>query len=153
MNMKEWGFSDLASIGKVYAASIGGALGSAGSYLYGDGSVTAIKLFLLLIAMDWLSGIAASKKDGSYTSAYGISGIYRTGVILLFPACANYIDKLIGTPETVFYFVISGLAFHIFNSVAANCVRAGWGKWIPSKLIRFVQSEIEAKQKRSENKK
>ena len=147
--MKAWEMTEIISTGKVYAGTVGGLIGGMMTYAYGDGGATAIKLFIVLIAMDWMSGIAAAKKDGSYSSQYGITGIYRTVFLLLFPAAGYYLDVLMSTPNVLFYFIVSGLAFHIANSVAANVVRAGWSKWVPKKLMKFVESEIEAKNKRS----
>ncbi|EJW20011.1 hypothetical protein PAV_1c10060 [Paenibacillus alvei DSM 29] len=49
-------------------------------FLYGSGQIVTGAMFALLffIALDWLTGISAARKDGSYASNYGLAGIPRT---------------------------------------------------------------------------
>ena len=81
--------------------------------------------------MDWISGVRAAKKDETYASEYGIDGIFRTFFILLLP--------------------------HTIQSLTANAIRAGWGRWFPewllNKLADWVKEEIESKISRSESRK
>lgn len=132
-------------------ATVGAVFGTLVETVYGSGDerTILIGIYAFFIFMDWISGIAASKKDGTYTSEYGINGILRTLFILCFPAAANMLDYMFHTPGAFFYFVTTALIYHTFNSMTANTVRAGWEKWIPSVLIKSVQSEIENKQSRS----
>ncbi len=132
-------------------ATAGGVVWSIVEAVYGSGEDRRllIGVYAFFIFMDWVSGIAASKKDGSYSSEYGINGMLRTLFILCFPAAANMLDYILHTPGVVFYFVTSGLIFHTFNSMTANSVRAGWEKWIPNNVIQFVRSEIENKMNRA----
>lgn len=134
-------------------ASIGLVLGPLINYFYGDGRGNFIVALSLVIIMDWIAGIAASRKDGTYTSEYGIEGILRTIVILMLPAAANLLDGILQTPGLLFYVVIFGLIYHIFQSLTANLVRAKWDRWIPSKMVEHVTSEIRAKTIRAESRK
>ncbi|SFJ65668.1 Phage-related holin (Lysis protein) [Paenibacillus sp. UNC496MF] len=136
---------------KLVIAALGALIGSGAEVIYGSGEdrMSLIGIYAFFIFMDWISGVAASKKDGSYASEYGINGILRTIFILCFPAAANMLDFVFHTPGVFFYGVTSGLIFHTWNSLTANSVRAGWEKWIPKAIIKSVQSEINAKQKRA----
>ncbi|WDI05089.1 phage holin family protein (plasmid) [Paenibacillus urinalis] len=148
---KTLSLDNIASSSTAVWATIGGVFGSIVETVYGGGEERKfmIAIYAFFIFMDWISGIAASKKDGSYSSEYGINGVLRTLFILCFPAAANMLDYVLNTPGVIFYFVTTGLIFHTFNSLTANSVRAGWEKWIPNSIINFVQSEIENKSNRS----
>lgn len=149
-NVRGLDISHLFRLDNLTIGALGSAVVSFMDFMYGEGKINIVMALFCLIAMDWLSGIAAAKKDQVYSSAYGISGMYRTIFILTFPAAANFLDHALGLPGILFYFVSMGLIYHTFHSVTANIVRAGWSKWIPKKLIDFVASEIEAKNKRSQ---
>jgi len=149
---KTLSLDNINTTGHAVFATLGAISGSVIELVYGGGEdrKLMIGVYAFFIFMDWISGIAASKKDGSYSSEYGINGVLRTLFILCFPAAANMLDYVLHTPGVVFYFVTSGLIFHTFNSLTANSVRAGWEKWIPNSVITFVQSEIENKTNRSQ---
>lgn len=134
-------------------ASIGLLIGPFIEYLYGDGRGTFIAALSLIILIDWISGIAASHKDGTYTSEYGIEGIFRTIVILLLPALGNLLDTIFNTPGFLFYSITFGLIYHIMQSLTANFVRAKWDRWIPARMIEHVASEVKAKSLRAAKRK
>ncbi|SFS91837.1 phage holin family protein [Bacillus sp. 103mf] len=136
------------------AAAISGGLGTFVSFLYG-GQVNQlwITALVLIVVLDWITGIKAAKKDGTYASEYGIEGIARAVVLFLLPSFAHVLDMLVKLPDIFFCAITGGLIYHIFNSFTANCARIGWEKWIPSRLLRSVSSEIEAKIRRSESRK
>lgn len=129
---------------------ISGALGGTASMLL-SGKITAYTwlCLILAIALDWTGGSAAAKKDGSYASEYGLQGIVRTAVLLAIPFFGYCLDKVIGTPNILFFVFWGGLLYHTVISMTANFTRAGWDRWIPNKAIQYVSSEIEAKAKRS----
>lgn len=134
-------------------AAIGVIIAPVIEYLYGDGSGKVITLLFLVIAMDWITGIVAANKDGVYTSEYGIEGVFRSIVILLIPAAANYIDQIFDTPGSIFYGTAFALIYHNWKSMTANAVRAKWDKWIPATVINRVLSEVEAKASRAKKRK
>src|SRR5690625_4128801 len=107
----------------------------------------------VFIALDWLSGSSAAKKDGSYGSDYGIDGIKRTFFMVILPVGGNFIDQALGIPSVFFGLLAGGLLYHTINSATANAIRAGWGRWIPESalnlLMNWVKSELESKAKRS----
>ncbi|HFK2719082.1 TPA: phage holin family protein [Escherichia coli] len=139
-------------------------LGPAGFILnlfYGVGNLIWIGILFVVTALDWISGVRASKMDGSYTSEYGKDGILRTLVMFLLPVLGNLIDIALGTTMNVqgiefgifFFMFTGGLIYHTAMSAAANFERAGWGRWVPIKVLESVASEIQAKAQRSESRK
>lgn len=121
------------------------------TFLYGNGQVVAIGMsfYLLIIAADWISGYRASRKDGSYASEYGIEGAYRTSLLLLFPAIANFADQLLNMPNVIFGFVVFSFSAHIWRSMTANVYRAGYDSWIPIWVLEKIADEIEHKSARA----
>lgn len=135
------------------AAWIGVFVGPTIEIFYGGGRDIFIIVLIAVIIGDWISGIAAAHKDDTYSSEYGRAGILRTIFLLWFPVIGNLLDQMIHSPGVLFYAITVGLIYHTFNSMTANTYRAGWDKWIPKKLVRFVSSEIRAKSERAMRKK
>jgi len=129
------------------AATIGALLSSVFQYFYGSNRVDILTVLFFAFVLDWVTGIAASKKDETYSSEYGLSRIPRTLFLLALPAFANLLDKVIGTPGFLFYGVSFGLLYHTWNSMTANAHRAGWP--MPKSIEKMVGSEIKAKAERS----
>ena len=121
------------------------------TFLYGNGLVatTGMSLYTGVIALDWISGYRAAKKDGSYASEYGIDGGFRTIFLFIVPALAHGVDLLMSTPNVVFGFALLSFGFHVWKSMTANVYRAGWDKWIPVYVLDIVADEIEHKVARS----
>lgn len=149
----------MEQIQRIYAAVTGALFTPLFEYLYGEGEtvktvMVAIAFFYLL---DWLSGIRASKKDHSYASKYGLDGIFRTFFILLLPAGGNLLDSALGLPGIVFGLLSFGVLYHVFQSVTANVIRAGWAQWVPvsalEKVTEWVSSELDSKISRAERRK
>ncbi|EJW17560.1 toxin secretion/phage lysis holin [Paenibacillus alvei DSM 29] len=128
-------------------------------FLYGSGQVVAGAMYALLffIAMDWLSGISASRKDGSYASNYGLAGIPRTFFILLLPSGGHLLDVALGIPDIIFGLFVFGVLYHTIQSMTANALRAGWGgyfpDWLVTKLMEWAKSELENKLARATSRK
>ncbi|MEH7223843.1 phage holin family protein [Bacillus sp. JJ1566] len=129
--------------------------------LFGISNLIWVLILAFTIVIDWISGTRAAKVDGSYSSEYGKAGISRTVVMLLLSAFGNLIDialastlKVNGFEFGIFFFLITGgLIYHTLMSAAANFERAGWGRWVPVKVIESVASEIQAKTQRSNERK
>ena len=131
------------------AAATGFVLAPYIDYFYGEGRNDILAVLIFFIIMDWIAGIAAAQKDHTYSSEYGINGIFRTLFILAFPAGSNLLDRAMGTPGFLFYAITFGLIYHTFQSVIANAYRAGWKRFIPQQAVNFVASEIRAKSERA----
>src|SRR5690625_2990109 len=145
--------------GNLIAATFGAFLVPAFEYLYGEGEVVLALMAALVffIAMDWITGIRASKKEQSYGTKYGIDGVFRSFFILLLPAGGHLLDKIIGSPGLIFGILGAGIIYHVIQSMTANAIRAGWGEWVPdwilTRLTEWVKQEIESKLARSKQRK
>lgn len=138
-----------------------GPVGVLFNFLFGVGNLIWIGILALVTLMDWISGVKASKKDGTYTSEYGKEGIYRTLIMFILPVFGNFIDIALASTLSIngmefgifFYLITGGLIYHTLMSAAANFKRAGWERWVPVKVIESVASEIQAKTQRSNSRK
>lgn len=132
-----------------------GAVGASGlavlNFLYGSGiTLTATLIFSAILALDWIAGSRASKKDGSYASEYGIDGAFRTAFILITLAIAYQVDKALELPYVIFFYLVVNFGLHIWKSMTANVARAGWERWIPISVLEFVADEIQHKTARAQ---
>lgn len=124
-------------------------------YMYGEGEIrmAALALMFLIIALDWVSGIRAAEKDESYASLYGLNGAFRTVFIIFLPAAGHLFDIIFGLPGIAFGALTFGVTYHSLKSMLANAIRAGWEKWVPTRTIEWVASELQHKMNRSEKRK
>jgi len=149
----------LLKTGNIIAAIFGAFLVPTFEYLYGEGEVVKYLMTALVffVAMDWITGVRASKKENSYGSKYGIDGVFRSFFILLLPAGGHLLDKVIGAPGLLFGILGAGIIYHVIQSMTANAIRAGWGAWVPDwiliRLTEWVKEEIESKLARSKQRK
>ncbi|KZR58367.1 phage holin family protein [Pseudobacillus badius] len=149
----------MESMQRIYAALIGALFTPMFESLYGEGETVRALMFAIafFIAMDWMSGIRASKRDTSYASKYGIDGLFRTFFILLLPGGGHLLDVALGLPGILFGLLSFGILYHVIQSMTANSIRAGWGEWVPewilNKITEWVKSELEAKLSRAEGRK
>lgn len=134
---------------KALAAGIGAAAAPWIALIYGEGRLIPILLLTAAIALDWITGIAASHKDDVYSSEYGRQGVMRTLFLLALPVLANLLDRMMGTPGLFFYAITLGIIYHTWQSLTANAYRAGWGRWIPKAVIAHIDSELKAKMERT----
>lgn len=143
-------FSNLLTVRNGFFGLAASLIGSVLTKVYGGELYLYFILCLSIpIVFDWISGSIASKKDGSYSSAYGLQGLFRTAVMISLPAWASLMDQLLGTPNVLFFIFWGGILFHTLISMSANFKRIGWNIWIPTWAIEWVASEIEAKIRRS----
>lgn len=137
---------------RIFAAVTGGFLLPVFQFAYGDGHLVlyAVLVLAIFIAFDWISGRAAARRDGVYSSEYGKEGVYRTGVMLAFPAGGHFIDMILTGGIPVFFGLFAGgLFYHTLQSFAANIIRAGWDRWMPAwmltALANWVKDELDHK--------
>lgn len=144
-----WSLSNIMHTDTGIFVAIGATIAPVMEKIYGKDHTAVVLLLIIIIIHDWIMGIAASIKDRTYSSEYGIKGIFRTIYICLYPALGNFIDYVLGTPGFLFHAITFGLIYHYWKSGVANAARAGLDKWIPDSIIRLVESEIQAKTIRS----
>lgn len=149
----------LLKTGNIIAAIFGAFLVPLFEGLYGEGEVvlSLMTALVFFVAMDWVSGVRAAKKDNTYGSKYGIDGVFRSFFILLLPAGGHLLDNVIGSPGLIFGILGAGIIYHVIQSMTANAIRAGWGEWVPewilTRITDWVKEEIESKLARSEKRK
>lgn len=120
------------------------------NFMYGTGiTLTAMGIFTIFLVLDWLAGRAASKKDGSFASEYGVNGGYRTAFILIILFAAYRVDVTLGTPYVVFGYLLLNFGLPLWRSMTANVYRAGWEVWIPQSVLNRIADEIEHKTARA----
>ncbi|WP_138756591.1 phage holin family protein [Paenibacillus sinopodophylli] len=142
---KQWLAVDITE-GRVIATGIGAVIAPWVTMIYGDGRLIPIILMLVVIGLDWITGIEAARKDKTYSSQYGIrEGLPRTLFLVAMPAIANLLDTMMGMPGLFFYGITLGIIYHTWQSLTANAYRAGWGKWIPKAVMSHIESELKAK--------
>ena len=135
----------------LFSGATGAFFVSVFQFLYGDEPVRflIISLYFLLILLDWIAGLRAARIDGSYASEYGIEGAFRTVFLLLMPAIGHLVDTVFGMPGIAFGFLTAAFGLHIWKSMTANAIRAGWEKWVPEWAMNAVSDELEHKIARS----
>lgn len=80
-----------------------GVIGAGVSWAFG-GFDAAMAALLICIGVDYVSGSivalvfhrSSKTESGSYNSAYGIKGLFKKGLMLLFVLVAVQIDKVLG---------------------------------------------------------
>ncbi|MBB6633572.1 phage holin family protein [Cohnella thailandensis] len=138
-------------------ATMGAFISPIIEYVTSSGKFWAYLFFIAIVAADWLAGITAAKKTESYRSEYGQTGVLRTIFLAFIPFIGMLLDKMASTiffidqPGVAFYGLTLMLAYHSWESMTANCARAGWDKWIPKSVLNYVASEIKAKAERAAN--
>lgn len=91
------------------AGVVGGVISGVMSILYVEKVNMYVALLILaVVALDWLGAIGAALKDGSYSSDYGIRGIFRTTIMFVLPLIGRLIDVIPGISIVVAGVEISG---------------------------------------------
>ena len=141
-------------INLLVANPIAGGLGATAlgiiNFMYGSGiTLTAICIFAGMVVLDWISGRAASKRDGSLASEYGINGAYRIAFTMGILFLAYRVDVALNLPYITFGYFIVNFGEPMWRSLTANVHRAGWNVWIPESVLNRVADEIAHKNARA----
>ncbi|WP_391574788.1 phage holin family protein [Cohnella sp.] len=140
-----------------FFGAVGAALAPLLDRALSSGKFWVFVLFFAVVVADWIAGTAAAKKTNSYRSEYGQTGALRTAFLLFIPFIGMLLDKVsssafgIQQPGVAFYGLTLMLTYHSWESMTANSARAGWGRWIPDSVLKYVSSEIKAKAERTTN--
>lgn len=106
----------------------------------------------IIVFLDYIVGVRVAKKNGSYKSSIGIDAVIRDGVIFLVVAVGWIFDQMLDTGALVFAVLAFSFFYHNFQSFVANLYVLGWDKHYPMWLFKIVESEINAKINKFQNK-
>lgn len=120
-----------------------GCIGAALSWAFG-GWDAAFCALLMCIAVDYISGTlvalvfhkSSKTETGTYNSAYGLKGLCKKGLMLLFVLVAVQIDRLLGTAY-VRDAVCIGFSVNEILSIIENLGLAGVP--MPEAVIRALE--------------
>ena len=129
-----------------------GLIGGVISWAFGDWD-TAMAALLVCMGVDYLSGSivalvfhkSSKSESGSYNSIYGIKGLFKKGLMLLFVLVAVQIDKMLAI-DYVRDAVCIGFCTNEIISIVENLGLAG----IPMPAI--VTKALEQLQKKQDHK-
>lgn len=130
---------------KLLISEIGASLVPWINTIYGEDRMLPLALLLVAIVLDWITGMAASQKDSRHSQEYGKLGVLRTLFLLVLPMFAKLLDSMLGMPGLFFYAITIGIIYKTWQSLTVNAYRAGWGKWIPSSVIQYMDNELKGK--------
>lgn len=108
-----------------------GLVGAAAAWAFG-GWDAALAALLVCIGVDYVSGSivalvfhkSSKTESGSYNSAYGIKGLFKKGLMLLFVLVAVQIDRVLGA-DYVRNAVCIGFCANEILSIVENLGLAG----------------------------
>lgn len=113
----------------------GGVACSVCTYLFGGMDAVFIAL-LILIALDYVSGVLVAVVDNSLSSEIGFHGLVRKVAVLILVALAHMVGQAVGYPE-VRSFVIG---FYLANEGLSILENAGnLGVPLPQKLVDVLK--------------
>ncbi|WP_247741143.1 holin family protein [Cohnella sp. LGH] len=121
---------------QLYAGTVCALLGAAVTFSFGIWN-ESLTFLLILMAVDYFTGVAASIKEGSgLNSSVGFWGLFKKGLILLVMMITHRLDLLLGADMimggAVFFYIANELL-----SIIENYGRLGLP--LPDRLKRIVQ--------------
>jgi toxin secretion/phage lysis holin len=120
------------------AMGIGAAVGAVFNFIFGGLDQTLSALFVL-VTLDFVTGWAASGKEGTLRSEKGRNGIKHKVFMFMAVAFCNVIDRGMGLPQTLRSMAVCAYSANEALSILENVYRMGYGQYIPT----FLQSKIE----------
>lgn len=119
---------------KIIIAGLGGIM----AYLFGPWDALIIGLVVLL-ALDYVTGVTAGAIKGELSSKVGFFGLLRKLVILAIIAVAAIIDRIV--PSTNGAIRSAVIMFYVMNEALSILENAGRiGIPLPKKLKRAIES-------------
>lgn len=127
---------------------IGGSLGAAWSFLFGEASGEAIVWLLIFICSDWATGVWLAAKTGTISSSAGFIGLARKALILAVVALCHGVDVACGLTEvSVEAICIGAYAINEAVSILENFCLLGYEKYIPEVVRRALEVVKEEQEK------
>lgn len=123
----------MANAFKVGVALLGCIFG----YLYGGWSML-LQILLVLVVLDYLSGVAAAAVEGRVSSKEGFRRLPRKIIIFIMVAVGHMVDKMMGNDSSM---IMDGVIFFYASneliSIVENAGRAGLP--VPQVLRRVIE--------------
>lgn len=121
--------------------------GSLSSYLFG-GWTLGIQILFTFVALDYVTGVISSGKEGKLSSRVGIKGISKKVMIFIFVAVGHLIDIYLENGNNLIRDGV--IAFFVFNEIVSITENAGRIVPIPPAIQRAI--EILKDKKKEEDK-
>ncbi|RJX38159.1 holin [Paenibacillus pinisoli] len=120
----------------IWTCSLTGIIGSIITFAFGSW-VESLTVLIVAMGMDYVSGVAASIKEGKgLSSTFGALGLARKGLMLLVILLAHRVDILLDTSNVT---MGAAIYFYIANeliSVTENYGRMGLP--LPEKIRKLI---------------
>lgn len=127
---------------------IGGSLGAAWSFLFGEASGEALVWLLVFICADWATGVWLAAKTGTISSSAGFIGLMRKALILAVVALCHGVDVACGLTEvSVEAICIGAYAINEAVSIIENLCLLGYEKYVPA-IVRQALVVVKEEQER-----
>lgn len=116
------------------------AVGTTFSWLVGGIDNLVIAL-LVLIVVDYLTGLVAAWKTGTLASKKGFCGVGRKLVMLVIVVMANWVDVAMGNSHAIRSMIAFAYIGNDGLSIVENIDRMGYGEFIPQ-IVRDKLSQL-----------
>ena len=117
--------------------SIGGSLGALATFAFGEIDNAAWWFFVFVI-VDYVTGTAASFKEGEWCSSAGFVGLFRKAFMFFVVALCHGLDEIAGT-ELLRNAAIFAYSINECGSIIENLERLGLGYLIPGVIRRGLR--------------
>ena len=114
------------------------------STLMGEHKVLFYWLFAFVVA-DYLTGMIAAARTGTWSSRVGLKGLIRKFIILMVAIGFHGVDQIFNEPW-IGAWAIGALSLNELISILENVEKAGFGQIIPQRIremLETVQTEHE----------
>ena len=133
---------------KSFFLTIAGCFTSLISSLMGEHQNLFYWLFGFVV-FDYLSGIVAAARTGTWSSSVGLKGLIRKFIILMIAIGFHGVDQIFNEPW-IGAWAIGALSLNELISILENVERAGFGSIIPRhirQMLDIVKTQEEQKLK------
>lgn len=116
--------------------------------------IVAIGILILVIILDWITGIILAKKSPIVkdNSDYGIQATIRDFIIILICGGAIGLDYVFNSKSFCFAFFTAAFTWQNFYSFLGNVAALGWTRYFPLWLFNLVEDEMISKLQKYFNK-
>lgn len=122
--------------------AIGGAVGGAMSFAFGDVGPLLVWLSVFVI-LDFFTGTFAALRNGAWSSAKNFVGVFKKIFVFVMVALAHGLDTIFVELIHIEIFqsiVICAYAAGEFGSIVENLEKAGCGGFVPPVIRRLISA-------------